>query len=122
MKQSTQHVLNLLRAGPCTTGDFARNYAPRAAARICELRAMGYTIESRRERDNAYVFTLISEPDDLERTAGASPPPSTSGSALGITGDPREAVPAAQGNGEAGAAQLFEVPAAPRRRAWEDAA
>lgn len=66
MKDSTAKVLVLLHKGPQTTGDFAREFCPRASARIYELRKIwGCVIDAERIKANAYRFTLVYEPDGL---------------------------------------------------------
>lgn len=68
MKPSTAKVLRLLeQAGKqgVTTGQFAEQRCPRAAARVHELRRAGYDILAVREEANAYRFVL--------RGAGAAP-------------------------------------------------
>jgi hypothetical protein len=72
MKPSCEKVLDLLRDRPRSTADFAESYAPRAAARMCELRKMGYVIESRQVANNSFVYSLISEPPGLP-IGGATP-------------------------------------------------
>ncbi len=61
MKPSTAKVLRLLeQAGKqgVTTGQFAEQRCPRAAARVHELRRAGYDILAVREEANAYRFVL----------------------------------------------------------------
>lgn len=47
-------VLRMLKAGPVCSTQFLERYIPRAAARIWELRAEGYWVETRKCRQHKH--------------------------------------------------------------------
>lgn len=89
-------VLTMLQRGPCTTGDFLRAYVPRFSARIQELRAEGFEIETGRVRDGEYRYRLVDEPDadlggeadDTHNVTRTNPSPTGAASARGASGPP----------------------------------
>jgi hypothetical protein len=115
VKPSSRKVLELLEAagpGGVSTGEFAEARCPRASARIAELRELGYDVETRRERANAFRFVLHATPAvgvggakrGVEEALGAADPGGGPVARVGqhSTGprmDPREP----------GAVRLFEV-------------
>jgi hypothetical protein len=116
VKPSTQRVLGLLQgagAAGVSTGQFAEARCPRASARIAELRELGYDVETRRERANAFRFVLHGAPAvgvggahvqvkrSMAPSIRAADPSSEAGQhSTGPRMDPREP----------GAVRLFEVP------------
>ena len=56
-------VLNRLREGPATTGDFLRMRVSRFGARINELRKAGHTIARYRQPNGEHVYLLVSGGD-----------------------------------------------------------
>lgn len=67
--------------GVTTAECMAAGVGSRYSARLMELRDAGYVIESVRERDGSWRYTLLNSPDDSERGGRepgfAKPSPST---------------------------------------------
>lgn len=63
MKPRTRAVLARLEQGPASTHDLGEMFGYRYGARLCELRAAGYVIETVRLRQGSHRYTLISEPE-----------------------------------------------------------
>ena len=56
-------VLNRLREGPATTGDFLRMKIGRFGARLGELKKAGYVIAKYRQSKGEWVYLLVSGGD-----------------------------------------------------------
>lgn len=66
-KTQQQRVVDMLRSQEkVSSAEFYEAYLPRFAARIFELKKLGYVIEREYWRDGMYLYRLASEPEPVQ--------------------------------------------------------